>query len=65
MLVNSRMKSASGAVHLIGNFSLTTLILVGGRANPKSATLKHSHGECGLWIPPGDLKRLELIVVIL
>ena len=37
-LVNSRMKSASGAVHLIGSFSLTTLILLGGRANPKSAT---------------------------
>ena len=37
-LVNSRMKRASGAVHLIGNFSLATLILLGGRANPKSAT---------------------------
>ena len=32
------MKRASGAVHLIGSFSLTTLILLGGRANPKSAT---------------------------
>ena len=37
-LVNSLMKRASGAVHLIGSFSLTTLILLGGRANPKSAT---------------------------
>ena len=37
-LVNSLMKRASGAVHLMGSFSLTTLILLGGRANPKSAT---------------------------
>ena len=37
-LVNSRMNSASGAVHLIGSFSFIVLILLGGRANPKSAT---------------------------
>ena len=37
-LVKSCTNSASGAVHLIGSFSFIVLILLGGRANPKSAT---------------------------
>ena len=47
MLEKSCMKSASGAVHLMGSFSPTTLTLEGGKANPKSATLKHSNGKSG------------------
>ena len=45
MLEKSCMKSASGAVHLMGSFSPTTLTLEGGKANPKSATLEHSKGS--------------------